>query len=156
MASYMILTPPGAHADDERARFVADGFSWTAFLFPALWLLAKRQWVIGIAVAILQISLISLSSVAGGFLASVLVQFALRLLVALEGPVLVARSLTARDWTLRSIVPAPNLAAAEEIYFTSVASSETKPTPPSPADWTARKPSNGGPGLGLFDSYGER
>ncbi|MBZ7923808.1 DUF2628 domain-containing protein [Ensifer adhaerens] len=156
MASYMILTPPGARADDERARFVADGFSWGAFLFPALWLLFKRQWVIGIAVAVLQISLISLSSLSGGFLASVLVQLALRLLVALEGPVLVARSLTARDWTLRSIVPAPNLAAAEEIYFTSVASSETRPTPPSPADWTARKPSGGGTGLGLFDSYGER
>ena len=104
MASYMILTPPGAHADDERARFVADRFSWTAFLFPALWLLAKRQWAIGIAVAVLQISLISLLSVAGGFLASVLVQLALRLLVALEGPVLVARSLTARDWTLQSLL----------------------------------------------------
>lgn len=156
MASYMILTPPGAPADDERARFVADGFSWGAFLFPALWLLAKRQWVIGIAVAVLQISLISLLSLAGGFFASLLVQLALRLLVALEGPVLVAGSLTARDWTLRSIIPAPNLGAAEEIYFTSAASSEKKPAAPSPADWTVRQPSNGGPGFGLFDSYGER
>lgn len=156
MASYMILTPPGARANDERARFVADGFSWGAFLFPALWLLFKRQWAIGIAVAVLQISLIPLSSLSGGFIAALLVQLALRLLVALEGPVLVARSLMARDWTLRSIVPAPNLSAAEEIYFTSLTSSETRPAIPSPADWTVRKPSSGGPGLGLFDSYGER
>ncbi len=156
MASYMILTPPGARANDERARFIADGFSWWAFLFPALWLLAKRQWAIGIAVAVLQISLIFLSNHESGFFPSLLAQLALRLVVALEGPVLVARSLTARDWTLRSIVPAPNLEAAEEIYFTSVASNETKPAAPSPADWTVRKPSSGGPGLGLFDSYGER
>ncbi len=156
MASYMILTPPGARADDERARFVADGFSWWAFLFPALWLFAKRQWVIGIAVAVLQISLIFLSNHESGFLPSLLAQLALRLVVALEGPVLVARSLAARDWTLRSIVPASNLEAAEEIYFTSVAPAERTSAPSSPADWTVRKASNGGPGLGLFDSYGER
>lgn len=156
MASYLILTPPGARADDERARFVADGFSWAAFAFPAFWLLFKRQWAIGIAVAVLQISLISLSGLSGGFLASVLVQLALRLLVALEGPVLVARSLTVRDWTLRSVVSAPDLETAEEIYFTSVASGETRPATLPPADWTTRKPSSGGPGLGLFDSYGER
>ncbi|MEI2302352.1 DUF2628 domain-containing protein [Ensifer sp. MJa1] len=156
MASYLILTPPGARADDERARFVADGFSWWAFLFPALWLLAKRQWVIGIAVAVFQISLISLLIHESGFLPSLFAQLALRLVVALEGPVLVARSLTARDWTLRSIVPATDLEAAEEIYFTSVAPSEKTPVPPSPADWTVRQPSKGGTGLGLFDSYGER
>ncbi|WDZ76597.1 DUF2628 domain-containing protein [Ensifer adhaerens] len=156
MASYLILTPPGAHADDERARFVADGFSWWAFLFPAIWLLTKRQWAIGIAVAVLQISLISLLSHGDGFLPSLLAQLALRLVVALEGPVLVTRSLTARDWTLRSIVPAPNLETAEEIYFTSVAVAEKRPATPSPADWTMRQPAKGGTGLGLFDSYGER
>ncbi|HEV7305038.1 DUF2628 domain-containing protein [Ensifer sp.] len=156
MASYLILTPPGARADDERARFVADGYSWWAFLFPALWLLAKRQWVIGIAVAVLQISLIFLSSHENGFLPSLLAQLALRLVVALEGPVLVARSLISRDWTLRSIVAAPNLETAEEIYFTSVAPGEKRPVPPSPADWTVRQPAKGGTGLGLFDSYGER
>ncbi len=48
MASYLIMTPPGAPADDERARFIADGFSWAAFFFPGPWLIVKRAWLIGI------------------------------------------------------------------------------------------------------------
>lgn len=156
MASYMILTPPGARADDDRARFVADGFSWGAFLFPALWLFAKRMWLTGIAVAVLQILLISLSAISGGLLAALLLQLALGLLVSLEGPVFIARRLIARDWTLRSIVPARDLETAEEIYFANVAPAERQATERPSIDWPRQAPAKAGPGLGLFESYGER
>lgn len=156
MASYMILTPPGARADDDRARFVADGFSWGAFLFPALWLFAKRMWLTGIAVAVLQILLISLSAIAGGLLAALLLHLALGLLVALEGPLFTVRRLIARDWTLRSIVPARDLETAEEIYFANVPSTDRKASERPSVDWPRLAPANTGPGLGLFESYGER
>jgi hypothetical protein len=156
MASYMILTPPGARADDDRARFVPDGFSWGAFLFPALWLFAKRMWLFGIAVAVLQILLISLSASAGGVLAALLLHLALALLVALEGPMLIVRRLIARDWTLRSIVPARDLETAEEIYFANVPSTDRTAVTRPVADWPRQTPANSGPGLGLFESYGER
>lgn len=156
MASYMILTPPGGRADDERARFVADGFSWGAFLFPALWLFSKRMWLFGIAVAVLQILLISLSAIAGGVLAALLLHLALALLVALEGPMLIVRRLTTRGWTLRAIVPARDLETAEEIYFANVPTSDRRAMERPVVDWPSQAPVKAGAGLGLFESYGER
>ncbi|WP_429123994.1 DUF2628 domain-containing protein [Ensifer sp. 4252] len=156
MASYMILTPPGARADDDRARFVADGFSWGAFLFPALWLFAQRMWLTGILVAVLQILLISLSAIGGGLLTALLLHLALALVVSLEGPVFIVRRLIARDWTLRSIVPARDLETAEEIYFANVAPADRKAMERPAVDWPRQAQANTGPGLGLFESYGER
>ncbi|WEX77455.1 DUF2628 domain-containing protein [Sinorhizobium numidicum] len=158
MASYLIMTPPGAPADDERARFIADGFSWPAFLFPALWLMSKRAWLLGISVAVLQILLILLSAFPGGFTAALIMHVALSLLVSLEGPVFLFRKLAARDWTLRSIIPARDLETAEEIYFSnSAATTDAKSaTALSSFEWsTARGPDKSG-GLGFFEPYGER
>ncbi|WP_018236141.1 DUF2628 domain-containing protein [Ensifer sp. BR816] len=158
MASYLIMTPPGAAADDERARFIADGFSWTAFFFPALWLMAKRAWLLGIAVAVLQILLILLTNVPGGFIAALIMQLALSLLVSLEGPLFIARTLAARDWTLRSIIPARNIETAEEIYFsdTTATDQHKSATPLQSIDWSKTTRPESAAGLGFFESYGER
>ena len=94
MASYLVLTPPAALGNDEDARFIADKFSWIAFLFPAIWLLFKRQWIAGIVVAILQSIMAILTSRAPlPCWQGLLIELALRLLVALEGPAFVARRL---------------------------------------------------------------
>ncbi|MCA1407140.1 DUF2628 domain-containing protein [Ensifer sp. IC3342] len=158
MASYLIMTPPGAPADDERARFIADGFSWPAFFFPALWLMSKRAWLLGIAVAVLQILLILSSSIPGAFAASLFVHLALSLLVSLEGPLLVARNLRKGDWTLRSIVPARDLQTAEEIYFSNVSATADRrtATPLPSAERSPTKQAENSAGLGLFQPYGER
>ncbi|THK33497.1 DUF2628 domain-containing protein [Ensifer sp. MPMI2T] len=158
MASYLIMTPPGAPADDERARFIADGFSWPAFFFPALWLMSKRAWLLGIAVAVLQILLILSSSIPGTFFAPLFMQLALSLLVSLEGPLLVARNLRKRDWTLRSIVPARDLETAEEIYFsnTPAVADRRTATPLPSTERSAAKQADSGAGLSLFQPYGER
>ncbi|WP_331372712.1 DUF2628 domain-containing protein [Sinorhizobium chiapasense] len=158
MASYLIMTPPGAPADDERARFIADGFSWAAFFFPALWLMSKRSWLLGILVAVLQILLILLSVVPGAFAASLFMQLALSLLVSLEAPLLIARNLKKRDWTLRSIVPARDLETAEEIYFSNISTTaERRTATPLPSiERSATKQAESTAGLGLFQPYGER
>ena len=157
MASYLIMTPPGAPADDERAWFVADGFSWTAFFFPGPWLITKRAWLLGACVVVLQ-ALLLLSMAMPGGTAALIIHLALSFLVSLEGPLLIARMLSARDWTLRSIVPARNLETAEEIYYSNTAAApdtEKRAALPS-IDWsTTRRPGDTA-GLGFFEPYGER
>jgi hypothetical protein len=150
MASYLILTPPDATAADERARFIADGFSWTAFLFPALWLIAKRAWLLGILVGVLQFLLIRLSAVPGGFVAALIMHVALSLLVSLEGPLLVTWRLLARGWTLRSIIP------ARDISNTTATAQPKSATPLQSIEWSRTGRAEDSAGLGFFESYGER
>ncbi|ASY64844.1 hypothetical protein SJ05684_c34220 [Sinorhizobium sojae CCBAU 05684] len=156
MASYLILTPPGAAADDERARFVADGFSWPAFFFPALWLIAKRAWLLGIPVAVLQILLISFSTLPGGFVPALLMHLALSLLVSLEGPLVIAGLLSAKDWTLRRIVPARDLATAERIYYSTATAHSKNATPLRSVEWSGTERTENSTGPDFFESYGER
>lgn len=157
MASYLVLTPPAALRNDEDARFIADKFSWIAFLFPAIWLLVKRQWIAGITVAIVQTMVTILTSEPGAMLAGLLFELALRLLVALEGPALVARQLEADGWTLQSVIATDDLALAEMIYdheTAAHASGDTGWQPPALPQTTAKSESR--TAFGLFENYGER
>ena len=162
MTSYLVLTPPGAARGDERARFIADRFSWMAFIFPAIWLLVKRQWLAGIGLGILQVATAVLTTAPEAMLAGVLIELSLRMLVALEGPVFVARRLEAREWVLQAVVTADDLATAEMIYDTqaeATAAPDSRPLPAMPA--ATAKPANGWPAqgrpaFGLFETYGER
>ncbi|CAN7171001.1 DUF2628 domain-containing protein [Pararhizobium sp. LjRoot235] len=157
MASYLVLTPPAALRNDEHARFIADKFSWIAFLFPAIWLLVKRQWIAGITVAILQSTVTILTSEPRAMLAGLLVELALRLLVALEGPALVARRLESDGWTLQSVIATDDLALAEMIYDHEAAAhapGDTGRQPPALPQTTAK--SEGRTAFGLFENYGER
>jgi hypothetical protein len=158
MASYLVLTSPGAPRHDVGARFIADKFSWIAFVFPAVWLLFQRQWMAGIAIAVLQgiIAFATPEPSVSGFL----IELALRLLVALEGPAFVASRLQAYGWTLQSIIPADDLATAEMIYdhetaATTIVTAEAAWQPPV-LPTAAAKPADGRVAVGLFESYGER
>jgi hypothetical protein len=157
MASYLVLTPPAALRNDEDARFIADKFSWIAFLFPAIWLLVKRQWIAGITVAILQSTVTILTSEPRAMLAWLLVELALRLVVALEGPALVARRLESDGWTLQSVIATDDLALAEMIYDHEMAAHATGDTgwqPPALPQTTTKSESR--TAFGLFENYGER
>ena len=49
MAVFTVHEPPPSGdlmRDAERVTFVRDGFSWLAFLFPLLWLLWHRMWLV--------------------------------------------------------------------------------------------------------------
>ncbi len=158
--SYLVLTPPGTAGNDEKARFIADRFSWLAFAFPTLWLLIQRQWVAGIVVFGLQLALGFASSVPHLVLASFLLELALRLLVALEGPAFVADRLAAAGWTLRAVIPADDSTTAEMMYFHAAepaghqTSASVSALPELTGGATARTHTR--PGFGLFGSYGER
>ncbi len=157
MASYLVLTSPGAPRTDVDARFIADKFSWIAFIFPAIWLLFQRQWVAGIAVAILQ-GLVAFATPEPS-LAGFLIELALRLLVALEGPAFVARRLEAAGWTLQSVITADDLPTAEMIYdHTTAETADTAGTWQPPVLPAATAAATGGnrAAVGLFENYGER
>lgn len=157
MASYLVLTSPGAPRTDVDARFIADKFSWIAFVFPAIWLLFHRQWLAGIVVALLQ-GLVAFATPEPS-LAGFLIELALRLLVALEGPAFVARRLQAAGWALQSVITADDLPTAEMIYDHATAetadTADTWQPPVLPAATTAAAGGNRA-AVGLFENYGER
>lgn len=159
MASYLVLTPPATLRNDEDARFIADRFSWIAFLFPAIWLLFKRQWIAGIAVAILQSIVTILTSEPRAMLAGLLIELALRLLVALEGPAFVARRLESHGWTLQSVIATDDLALAEMIHDHETAARTTASGQAAwhpPALPPAATKSENRTAFGVFENYGER
>ncbi|WP_428426829.1 DUF2628 domain-containing protein [Pararhizobium sp.] len=158
MASYLVLTSPGAPKSDDNARFIADKFSWIAFAFPAFWLLYQRQLIAGIAVAILQ-GLIAFA-IPEPSLAGLLIELALRLLVALEGPAFIAHRLQSRGWTLQSVITADDLATAEMIYDHAAAvdipTRDEAIWQPPVLPTAVAKPADGRAAVGLFENYGER
>lgn len=156
-ASFLILTPPGEPAAAENATFIRDGFRWTAFFFPALWLLVHRMWFWGAIALVLQFAAMILIAspelgVAGWTLA-----IAVSLLTALEGPLALAKAREARDWTLRSVVVAHDLETAEHIYYSehapqrAPATAATASLPASDTSTKAARP----PALGLLGYDGE-
>ena len=97
MTTYTLHIPDDAAPGDpealRRAQVVADGFSWTAFFFTAVWFFAHRLWIAGLGVLAGLVGLGVLIRVLGvtpgaAFLAYVLVAF----LVGLEANAL-------RRWT---------------------------------------------------------
>ena len=158
MRSYLILTPPGGPGEDHRDTLVLrDGFSWLALLFPWVWLLWNRLWLAAAGAFLLQGLGGFLMRMPGLEIAGALLAFAISLLVALEGRNYRCEALIRRGWTLDSVVSAPNLDTAEEIYFSGLPEQEAQPLPASP-EWAKRAKTSGsgwqGPYMGLFEHGG--
>ena len=154
MASYLVLTPPGGpETDHARTRFVRDGFSLIAFLFPGLWLLAKRLWLSGALALILQTLAIAIARQPGLFFAGLALALAVSILVALEGPSLVTGDLERKGFALDGIVVADDIDTAEELYFNDPATAAATPSGPDwstlPAPNNARRATRSA--LGLLD-----
>ncbi|OEC96522.1 DUF2628 domain-containing protein [Rhizobium sp. YK2] len=127
MASYLILTPPGAKNRSEASdryrddtRFIRDGFSWTAFLFPTLWMLFHRLWLYAVAAFLLQGIALELMRQPGFFAAGAALLLGVHVLAALEGRHAISNHLLGRGWTVQNLVSAHDLATAEEIHFSEL------------------------------------
>lgn len=132
MASYLILTPPGAPDRSEASdryrdgtRFVRDGFSLTAFVFPTLWMLFHRLWLHAVAALLLQGIAFELMRQPGFFAAGAAILLGVHLLAGLEGRNAFSQQLIHRDWKIENLVSAHDLATAEEMYFSHL---EQEPT----------------------------
>jgi hypothetical protein len=127
MASYLILTPPGAPSRSEisdryrdETRFIRDGFSWKAFLFPTLWMLFHRLWLYAIATFLLQSLALELMRQPGFLAAGAALLLGVHILAALEGPRALGNRLVGRGWKVSNLVSAHDLATAEEIHFSQL------------------------------------
>lgn len=162
MASFLILTPPGGpDRDHASTRFIADGLSATAFLFPWIWLFSHGLWLWAIAAFFAQgfgLQLLADDTLAPAGMAILLAN---SLFFSLEGKKLEAALLQKKGWKLEDVLVAPDLSTAEEIYFSTLPA-PVMPAMPATSDWIAKalgkKTAFGarGPALGLFDSEGGR
>jgi hypothetical protein len=130
MASYLILTPPEAAGGNlEKTRFIRDGFSFPAFLFPVLWLLFHRLWFYAIVAFLIQMIGFQLLSMQGLGPAGAAIIFAVHFLTAFEGRHLVFSSLSSRGWRPEGLLSAGDLATAEDIYFSDMEPAEKEDIP---------------------------
>jgi len=151
MATFLVLIPPGAAARDEKARFLRDRFSWIALLLPVLWLLWHRAFVAALlALAVQGLGLSVAGHAALGAAGAALV-VATGVVVALEGPSMVAAGLEYRGWTLDAAIVAEDRATAEDIYYWETAGTQERVEPDLPASDAGRRH---GPMLGLV-GFGE-
>ena len=128
MASYLILTPPGAGAADAvRTRFVRDGFSFVAFVFPVLWLFFHRLWFFAVIALLLEGIGGELMSRDGFLPAGLAILLGVSLLAALEGRNAYVRSLATRGWKETDLVSAGRLEEAEHAYFADIPEAGSEP-----------------------------
>lgn len=110
-----------------RARFVRDSFSWLAFLFPPLWLLANGMVAVFVVLAVLVAALATLAIELGTppqLFVTVLSVAALWF--GFEARALQRVALARRGWTMTGVVEANRFRTAERRYFAERA----HPAPP--------------------------
>jgi hypothetical protein len=99
-------------------RFVKDGFSWPAFVFTLVWLLAKRMWVVLALAIAAQILLSAFASFVGApWWFGALISPLTALLLGFEGNALYRWSLARRGYVERGLVQAHRIEDAEARHF---------------------------------------
>ena len=92
---YTAHLPPGRPAD--RTDLIEDRWRWGAFLFPLLWALWHRHWLLVLALLVLAAGLGWLIALGHAATAAV-VEMAVRLWLALEGGEMARLDRTLRGW----------------------------------------------------------
>jgi hypothetical protein len=160
---YSVYEPPTGNDDDVAARadriaFVKEGFSWPAFLVPALWLLYHRMWI----ELVLFLVIFSVLPAAFGLDRQEAFGWASLGLIALfafEANDLRGWALKRRGYRLAAIASGRDRYEAERSFFTAWLPQQEAPSrsvPPvknAPRGHDAPVPSRGGGGdevIGLF------
>jgi hypothetical protein len=164
MTSYLVLEAPnGPDRDYKTTRFIADRFVWLALIAPWLWLAVNRLWLTTAVVVIATLVAGQISMLAGFEPVGILLGFAIGLIAALEGRDFLVRHLIGKGWRMTSVISAPDLSSAEEIYFSDL-SENTEPSgqlsqpvwTPSPQKSGDKNFVNDPSGSFLFDLNGRR
>ncbi|UXS02727.1 DUF2628 domain-containing protein [Agrobacterium tumefaciens] len=163
MTSYLVLEAPGGPDRDHRTtRFIADRFVWLALVAPWLWLATNRLWLAAILVFAALIIAGQISALAGFEPVGLLVGLAISVITALEGRHFLVRHLLKKGWQMKSIVTAPDLSSAEDLYFSERSTDVPDMTITQPV-WAPNPEKTGGnsfindpAGSFLFDLNGRR
>lgn len=135
LAVYYVMTGPGVsldHLKDEdthNIRFVKDGFSWWALLFPLLWTLYNRMWLVFLGYLIAVVALVFFADVFGSATGGFLTVLA-TLFFAMEAGFLKSWSLQHKKWRTAGVVNASTLDEAEIRFFDRVSRSKSEARPP--------------------------
>lgn len=164
MTSYLVLEAPnGPDRDHKTTRFIADRFVWLAFFAPWLWLAINRLWLATAIVVIALFAAGQISTFAGFEPTGILFGLATGLITALEGRDFLVRHLIRKGWTLTSVVSAPDLSSAEDIYFSGLSENADAVEQMSQPVWTPSPQKSGDTnfvndpaGSFLFDLNGRR
>ncbi|WP_310621768.1 DUF2628 domain-containing protein [Flexibacterium corallicola] len=128
MAVYMVMSPPDTAAQSSHRpkskspRFIRDGFHWLALLFPLLWMLFNRMWLIFI-ISIAGLIIMQTALSAFPVMPSVIIVALFSIFIALEAGALKAWSLKRKNWSVIDIVSGSNLEEAEARFFSRWANS---------------------------------
>lgn len=164
-ATYTLHLPedaePGRPEALDRAVLVRDGFSWGAFLVPALWFARHRHWLLALGVIVVVVALAAVLRLLGARWGTVIAaELLLHALLGWEGTSLRRWSYARRGRPAMDVVYAANEAEAEAKSFARWLAPPALPTPkppPLPARvraWAGRDPHAV---IGLFpDAEGRR
>jgi uncharacterized protein DUF2628 len=156
LKTFVVYEPESTRAADsmDRAVFVREKFSWTAFFFAPVWLLFKRLWLAFVLFCAAE-TLIACGLYLAGLrgpaaLAALLLP---PLVVAFEGAQLQRFRLQQKDYRETDVVIANDLESAERRYFErrkSSAPARAKSVPPAKPATLSRAPRAENSILGLF------
>jgi hypothetical protein len=170
MAFYAAYLPPPKSGLSEadalsQAMVLRDGFSFMAFVFTGLWLLAKRLWLPFLAFAVIY-GLIALAQWRYGFnpAAAAIIQLVIGFWLGLEAASLQGRKLVAGGWRFVDVIEARNQDEAERRFFEKALTRGLGETPPpaayqapSAASFPAARQSPSPQGvIGMFPDAGAR
>lgn len=158
MPTYTVHAPPRQGAiDPARVVFLRDGFHGWAFIAPALWLLAYRQWP----------ALLVYVVATGGFVAAlvwlgagtatiVFAALCISLLVGLEAATIRRWTFARRGWMTLGFVVGEDRDIAEQSFFARWAERPQEPAaelpPPAPAPGIPLRRTSPPDVIGLFPS----
>jgi hypothetical protein len=161
MTVYTVLEPPPSGddlRDAERVAFVRDGFSWLALLFPLLWLLWHRMWL----VLVLWIAVVVLAEWGATFLGGpvpLVAAAAIAVAMGFEANNLRRWTLERRGWRFAGVVAGADRSECERRFFAGYdlggASARPAAAPPRPAlavpvVYPSARGEGDAPVLGLF------
>lgn len=147
----------------EAILFVKEGFAWLALLFPVLWMLFHRMWLVLLFFIVIVAALqVGFAAAGAGEAAAGWVTFALSLLFALQANDLRRWSLARKGYQLAGLVSGRDLRECEQRFFDDWLAVEDTPAggtpktspPVAPSGKAAAAPAeSGGQGdevIGLF------
>ena len=157
MASWTVHRPANAYGADalERAAFVRDGFSWAAFLVPALWLLWNRLWL-GLLAFVIATAALAWGGAAIGLdtLPATAIAFLISLYVGLEGGALRRWKLDRKGFEPVGVVGATSREEAERRAVALLLEAAPQAAPPPAASATSGGAPSSGARHGATDVLG--
>ena len=116
MAAYIVLSPTGRSQDPD-CRFVRDGFSWLAAIFPVIHAIVNGLFVDALILLVVRALGFAFLATHQTFSVGFILLAASSLIYGFEAKRRLAEHLARRGWKTERIITAASLADAEAIHY---------------------------------------